>query len=479
MQSSLIFLDTRNQFWLDAVHLLSKKHEDERFFVADMGSYAYPKPPPWRVPFLFRKENNPVSAMFSSIGVRYLKIKSPKRLGLKLDAAEERRLRIAAISSAVSATGMPKPSKRALGNTSFFIIQKYMTWKARKAFEAAEQAIEIVKPRRIYIVNGRNAQQKAALLASERKNLDIRFLEIYMGRLTCNRYPPQDSLTAQEELKRVAGQLTQNEVRASATSWLESYSNPHAELNKFRLNEAVGAEFTLSQEQLVIFATSSRDEFESVEFGNCQANWRSQYVAFAEAWKHLKKKNLTPVLRIHPNLINKNPFFVLSELREIKNFVAHNPEFRVVRAGQKISTYHLLPQADLVVVHNSTLGLEASIRGIPVICTNQTSYDQIANVLSFRGERDLRIFDNLPKQCDPKGAMSFVAASQKMSLEIPILPNRISLANYSRLHQTTRAFQDASILSIVFEKRWFLYRRINMLLDVFLLGKLAGLSVKK
>lgn len=441
--------------------------------VVDMASFAYPKPPPWRVPRRFERFSNPVHSMFSSIGIEYIDGKSIKG-GRKIPSEKEKkRLKIAVVSNAVSALKMLRPKRLRPGHLSFAVLEKYLTVGSERALGTASKIIRELKPSRVYILNSRFPQQKAALIAAEEQNSDIWFLEIYLGKLYRRRYPPQNRIATQKDLEKMGSKLKTNELLTSTQSWISEFSNAKAKNNQFKVIEPSSSKrLPGSGRDLVIFPMSSTDEFASVEFENDRSSWSSQLDAFIEAWRLVRKTDQIPILKLHPNFLNKNPLFLLSELSKVRRFLKNNPEFMVVRSASKISTYELLPRAALVVVHNSTVGLEASIRGIPVVCTNLTAYDLIADVVRFHGPQDHKLVADLPARSDPKGAMVYVTASEQLNIEIPLFEDRVELRDYSRIKQLIRSLKDASFFSIVFEQRWRLHKRANRAIETMYLRNL-------
>jgi len=65
-----------------------------------------------------------------------------------------------------------------------------------------------------------------------------------------------------------------------------------------------------------------------------------------------------------------------------RNHVADQPNVVFVDALERFSSYELIQQAHFVMVYNSTVGLEASIMGKPVLCGGRARYTQYATVFS-------------------------------------------------------------------------------------------------
>jgi hypothetical protein len=218
------------------------------------------------------------------------------------------------------------------------------------------------------------------------------------------------------------------------------------------------------RQSLALFATSSADETSSLDLDWNQASWGSQYDAFSAVWGQLKDVGLTPVLRVHPNLLNKNPRSTRREIQEIKKFRRLNPDFLIVWPASPVSTYRLISYSKVVVVDNSTVGLEASLEEIPVICTNSTSYDLIADITRVHGPQDLGKIKKMSDKSDPLGALRFIAAQEILDEHVPPNEFGIVISDSSRLRLLIPSILDGSIASILLSYRWRLLRLINLAL---------------
>jgi len=56
------------------------------------------------------------------------------------------------------------------------------------------------------------------------------------------------------------------------------------------------------------------------------------------------------------------------------------PNVLFIGAKEYVSSYELISNAKFVMVYNSTIGLEASIKGVPVLCAGQARYTQVPTV---------------------------------------------------------------------------------------------------
>jgi len=89
------------------------------------------------------------------------------------------------------------------------------------------------------------------------------------------------------------------------------------------------------------------------------------------------------VLRAHPDETRPGK----TSLESVSQWVTQNhadalPNLTFVDADQPLSSYDLMQRSKFVMVYNSTIGLEASIMGIPVISAGRARYTQLPTVFS-------------------------------------------------------------------------------------------------
>lgn len=63
-----------------------------------------------------------------------------------------------------------------------------------------------------------------------------------------------------------------------------------------------------------------------------------------------------------------------------KNHITELPNVVFVNSSEYLSSYELIQRSKFVLVYNSTIGLEASILGVPVLCGGKARYTQIPTV---------------------------------------------------------------------------------------------------
>lgn len=176
--------------------------------------------------------------------------------------------------------------------------------------------------------------------------------------------------------------------------------------NRFVRQQKLGLPRELQVDQLALFATSSPDEFLAVGEGDWAHTWSDQYEAFGSVMSKLPDY-LVPVLRLHPNLAFKSRMEFKSEIERARDLKAKFPALKVIGPTSGLSTYDLVDSAQIVVVSQSTIGLEAASQGKRVINVMPTSWDLFVESKNYYGpSHDLNI-DGI-KHCNPDLAFQFI-----------------------------------------------------------------------
>jgi hypothetical protein len=402
--------------------------------------------------------------MFEKLGVKYVDGRRVRSKHEPLASEEIRKLRVAVESSLISALrkSLAKPSERV--GLLEKLADRLVTAQSVQVFALAVHVLSEFSPSHVFIVNGRFAGEQACVLAAQRLKFEISFLEInsIFANLFARPYRIQDRAASQKHALSMGKNLSKVNLRDSAERWESEQRNKNSMTNPFnKLWVESSSSWDLPRKGLALFATSSRDEYDSLDIDWKEASWENQLDSFHAIWGKIKSSELTPVLRVHPNLLNKHPASGLREISETKQFLRKNPDFVVVWPSSPVSTYDLLSYSELVVVQNSTLGLEASIKGIPVVCTDSSGYDLVADVYRIHGNSDLATLKT-PLTSDKFGAEVFVAAQAALDVRVERNELGVDIGNHSRARLFALSVLDGSLASIVFELRWKLYRRITL-----------------
>jgi len=97
------------------------------------------------------------------------------------------------------------------------------------------------------------------------------------------------------------------------------------------------------------------------------------------------------VIRAHPD--ESRPGKASQE--SVRQWVSQNqaetlPNLIFIDSNQPLSSYELIQRSKFVMVYNSTIGLEASILGSPVLCAGRARFTQLPTVFFPRTPQDFR-----------------------------------------------------------------------------------------
>ena len=117
----------------------------------------------------------------------------------------------------------------------------------------------------------------------------------------------------------------------------------------------------------IVFFVSSEHEYYAIKEVR-----ETQPYGQIEALRTILSATTTALVnvRIHPNLKDKDPFF-LSQLMELE----YEHRIKIIEASSSVDSYELMSKADLVVSFGSTTGIEAAFLGKPVITIGASLFD--------------------------------------------------------------------------------------------------------
>jgi hypothetical protein len=460
LEINLILLMDRTQIYLDVIAKINREDPKARLIVVDVSSYNYPIRAPWRVPGLRGSRSANVLGLFDALGVQYIDGAKVRPTQTDFTVEESQKMSIAIKSTIISAY-----VRGIRLRTRPYMLEGYLnkrfTSQCQEIFSLTTQLIRHFSASKVFVPNGRFAIQHATYLAARRENAKPFFYEAFSssGKTYLTEYRVHDRIKRQGHALEATSMIKDNEIQAHSNDVLAKNKdhNIFGSLWEESRNAWKGP-----RDSLALFATSSQDETASLDLDWNEASWSSQYEAFQAIWRKLKLRNLTPVLRVHPNLLNKGPSTARREIKEIRRFKSENPEFHIVWPASPVSTYDLISYSDVVVVDNSTVGLEASTGGVPVICSNSSAYDIIADVVKVHGPEDLDKIDNMSKTSDPRGAQRYIAFAEMLLEPIPRNEFSVDISNFPKLKLVIPSLIDGSIFSMVFELRWRIYRLIML-----------------
>ncbi|MCU1411440.1 MAG: hypothetical protein JWR04_2147 [Rhodoglobus sp.] len=276
---------------------------------------------------------------------------------------------------------------------------------------AADPSIDLV-----YLPNGRFPHQKMATIAA--RDAGVAVLHFEKGETPngsyLQSYAPQDRIASQSAVAPVLERYTDAEVDAIAERWLSrrapsrDSSNEFAALWSTSLPPAIAA-VAGSERKLAGFFTSSQDEFQFLGPEWQLHEWHSQFEAFDIVLEQFEAAGYACYVRVHPNLATKAEDCFVRERAGIRWLAKRHPDLQIIWHDDAASTYSLLDVTDAVVVWDSTVGLEASARGIPVWTVATSRYGLVADVRELLGPDDVDRVGIAPWEVDSHAAKKFIA----------------------------------------------------------------------
>jgi hypothetical protein len=322
-----------------------------------------------------------------ALGASYLALptESETASDVLLDDRAEEALAIAVQSALISyfRTDRPNRSKRTVGRIAKGLEREgRIVFRGIAALLAGNPDIDAV-----VLPNGRYPAQKMATIATERAGVTAFHFEkgetpngTYL-----QDYAPQNRLKSQGSVDRVLDGVSDEDVDEIADAWLarrapaKDSSNEFSALWKHGLPSRISDQLE-SGAKVVGFFTSSQDEFQFLGPEWQLHDWKDQFEAFDALLVEFEKAGLVTYLRVHPNLATKAQDCFVRERAGIRALAARHPSLIVIWHDESVSTYSLLDATDAVVVWDSTVGLEASARGLPVWTTATSRYGLVADV---------------------------------------------------------------------------------------------------
>ena len=279
------------------------------------------------------------------------------------------------LSSLISYLREPNPD--VIGQADF--IKKNIN-SALLVYLSLINHLENLKPDLLYVFNGRFASLRPALRAAQLLGIDVQVHEragvAQRYSLTNNTYPHdlenskkeiyqhwESSSLMESEKIRIGQQWFQDRRSGDPQAWISFTSD-----QKNILPES----FNSAKTNIVIF-NSSEDEFCAIEEWRNPV-YRDQNCGILKIVKDLEdESDLEVYLRVHPNLKGvKN-----SQTSCIESMKGGYKHFYVIDAESPISSYKLLDTSDLVITFSSTIGVEASYYGKPVLLLGRSIYEDL------------------------------------------------------------------------------------------------------
>lgn len=289
-------------------------------------------------------------------------------------------------------TDDPRQSVHRIGATA-----KRLRSEGEGAYFAVLSLLNSENFERAYLPNGRFPHQKMATIAA--REAGVQTFHYEKGETPngayVQPYAPQDRLASQGAVDPMLGSLSPTEIDEIAEEWLAKRAPATDSRNEFsagwtnELPQSLSAKFD-GKRKVVGFFTSSQDEFQFLGPEWQLHTWESQFAAFDTLLTLFEEQGYICYLRVHPNLATKAHECFLREREGSAELARRHPDLSVIWHDDTASTYALLENTDAVIVWDSTVGLEASARGIPVWTCATSRYGLIADVKELLGPENIK-----------------------------------------------------------------------------------------
>lgn len=153
-----------------------------------------------------------------------------------------------------------------------------------------------------------------------------------------------------------------------------------------------------SDKPFILLLTSSPSEYDY--FRKVDFAWESQADGMRKAALLAKSLGFEVIVRFHPNQSN----YALIDLLDLRRALLPVSD-RLVEPWSLESTYELVRDASLVLVWESTIGLEAATVGKKTASLIKTYYSWISRIPVLRNERDLTSWFSSEEECNKKFAL--------------------------------------------------------------------------
>ena len=274
-------------------------------------------------------------------------------------------LGIGAASSLISFTADEKPDVKAHAG----LINRYLISSAL-VFETASLLIRQYQPKSILVFNGRFACARAIVEAAQQ--FKVRFLLHERG-ATFRHYEIFDreinNMVYMRERIRHAWDQAGIDREMLARSFFHRRRNGDGiGWTSFTSNQERGFVPARGASHRLVYFSSNNDEYATaseLEHPLFESQWHA--VRFLIEWVG-KQTNVELVIRVHPGAQTRS-----FREQEWWNSLA-GPNVKLESSASKIDSYALAESADVVLTYCSSIGVEASFFGKPVILLGDTDY---------------------------------------------------------------------------------------------------------
>jgi hypothetical protein len=306
-----------------------------------------------------------------------------------------------AVGESVYSSFISKTREREFTDSKDQAILKRLALQSLTIYHALRRFIKVYSINKLLLFNGRWDYYRAAYAAASIENIKINvfellrpggFYEDYGASLPHNIKLRESQIQAHWEKEN---DYTKKEK--IARDFYSRKRKGEAVLDKsYTTSQKVGKlpEYIDRNKKLIVLYNSSDDEFAAIgnEFSNPFFKDQMEGILYV-ADLISKNQNYQLIIRIHPNLTGLERDFV-TPIYELDNKYLN---VFIVKPDEDVDTYALMEAASKVITFGSTIGLEASYWGKPVLLLAKTYYyyTDVAYVPESKGNIVELLFDDL------------------------------------------------------------------------------------
>ena len=282
-------------------------------------------------------------------------------------------LGLATVSSLITKTGALNPDP----NQYLTLIKRYL-YSSATVYERSLLLLSTCKPSKIISFNGRFACAKAIFEAAKHLHIDIEYHE---RGATQNQYEvfqkqPHDFNYIRHQIKRYWQLADVGKEEIAHNFYKRRRQGDGIGWKSFIQHQQKGlVPKPLVKYRQIVYCSSSDDEFAAV--GDLVQNplFQSQRdaIQFLINWV-IKQDSCHLTIRVHPHLQQKS----IIDRKWWNSLEGKNVS--VITSDSEVDSYALIESADIVLVYNSTIGVEATYWGKPSILLGDSLFSGLGCV---------------------------------------------------------------------------------------------------
>jgi len=274
---------------------------------------------------------------------------------------------------------------------------------------AFRELLRLFQPEVVLVQNGRWRSQTSIIAVSNEQNIEVMFFNTgprINDTFFLSNYMLQDTNAHQTNFAKsnILDAFEEMTKKKYISDWLTNNQKVSDRFHEIDDSDGKVIDETeaksLPPRKLASIFVSTATEYDF--FSKEKSSLHDQTEAICEIIALLQSLGFQVVIRMHPNQQNYSFRDFYRMLREIKKLADV-----IILPWDLDNSYHLFSSSDLVIVWQSTIGLEAWVSGKFVICLENTYYNTIAKVPTATSKIALeQILEQPLKLCQIEDAFS-------------------------------------------------------------------------